>query len=174
MGINGLRYLLITISAVKLTNVYQSTILAGKKSLAVIKRNYCHAQYYNQYINGIAGIIKKEYKTLAEAGAASMMYVLEQFGMHHEVYMSSDLHIASKGTDRLIELCKAVGADKYISGHGGRGYMQEEKFDHNGIQLIYSSYTNFEYRQQFGELGFIPNLSVIDFMLNCGADPSKL
>ena len=42
---------------------------------------------------------------------------------------SSDLSISTKGTQRLVDICKEVGATEYISGLGGKTYLEEELFD---------------------------------------------
>lgn len=41
------------------------------------------------------------------------------------------------GTDRLVDICKYYGADKYLSGISGRNYLELDKFDKAGIEVIF-------------------------------------
>jgi hypothetical protein len=54
-----------------------------------------------------------------------------------QIVRSSTLEIGNKikGQDKIIEICKATGADTYINLNGGRQYYEKETFEKNGIQL---------------------------------------
>ncbi len=43
-------------------------------------------------------------------------------------------------TDRLVWLCKQVGAKTYIAGASGKDYMDLEKFYENGIDVVFQEY----------------------------------
>lgn len=112
--------------------------------------------------------------TMAEASLAEMnlsvnMRIARRFGINCVIHSSSTLGIESKSNQRLIDICKAVGADTYLSGTGARAYLDEQLFRQNGIKVIYSDYEPVPYPQQVrGD--FVPNLSVIDFIINNGYD----
>jgi len=72
----------------------------------------------------------------------------------------------SSGTDRLISICRKVGADTYLSGPSGRKYLEMDKFEKAGIKVMFSEYTTPKYTQRYGE--FIPGLSIIDMIANVG------
>lgn len=42
-------------------------------------------------------------------------------------------------TDRLVEICKAHGADTYLAGIGGKNYMDLDKFKAAGIEVRFQS-----------------------------------
>ena len=67
-----------------------------------------------------------------------------------------------------IAICKAVGADTYLSGPGGREYMDPARFEAAGIAVAWQDYTWREYAQRFPKHGFLPNLAVIDAIFNLG------
>lgn len=72
------------------------------------------------------------------------------------------------GTQWTVGICKELGATEYL--HGGTaqaGYMDESYYDKNKIKLITQDWKCHKYPQQFDEkVGFIPNLSIIDLLLN--------
>ena len=42
------------------------------------------------------------------------------------VYYASDWKLESRSETRVIEICKRLGADAYLSGTGGRNYQEED------------------------------------------------
>ena len=89
-----------------------------------------------------------------------------------ELVDSSALQIKSEGTKRLVEICQAVNGTEYLSGQGGKKYMEEQRFEDADIALRYQKFEHPVYQQRFGE--FIPNLSILDMIMNIGVEKSKL
>ncbi len=70
-----------------------------------------------------------------------------------------------RGQDRIIAICKKLGADTYINPTGGRELYDQESFAANGMQLYFidMKYDKVKYKQ-FTE-PFVENLSIIDVMM---------
>lgn len=83
-----------------------------------------------------------------------------------KIVYSSEMAVTEKKNELIIELCKKLNAVTYLSGYGGRKYMDENKFFANNIKVKYFHCENKSYPQFWGN--FLPNLSVIDLLLNCG------
>ena len=81
-------------------------------------------------------------------------------------FKSSDLKIQTLKEERVIDICKKVDADVYYSGNGAKSYQHSEQFTSNGIELRYTDFHSVCYNQLWND--FIPNLSVIDFIMNEG------
>lgn len=91
-----------------------------------------------------------------------------------KIYNASELPVTTTDpTQRLVDLCTHVGATDYISGRGGREYMEVEKFEQAGINIIYQDldFNNVVYSQ--GDETFIPGLSVIDTIFNIGPQQTR-
>ena len=71
----------------------------------------------------------------------------------------------------LANLLKSVNASNYLSGDGAKAYLDEGIFTANNINLIWQNYNHPIYEQQFDK--FIPYLSIIDCLLNCGINETK-
>ena len=78
------------------------------------------------------------------------------------------MNIKTLKEERVIDICVLLGADEYISGNGARAYEVESHFIDRGVKLHYTDYQPIHYKQCWGD--FIPNLSILDYIFNCGFD----
>lgn len=72
----------------------------------------------------------------------------------------------------VLEICKAVGADIYLSGNGARNYMNVEKFIEQKIQVQYQVFHSPVYSQRYAQ-SHVNGLSMLDVFLNCGINETK-
>ena len=98
--------------------------------------------------------------------------IFEWLKIKTKIIYESELEIKGEGTNRLINICKAIDADVYLSGDMGHDYLNENIFESNNIKLEYQNYTAKKYEQILSE-EFIPNLSIIDMLANIGRDEIK-
>jgi hypothetical protein len=85
---------------------------------------------------------------------------------------SSTLNKTGKSSELLCSLAKAVGADFYLCGGGAEGYMDDSVFASNEVDILYQNYNAPSY-SQINTKEFIPGLSIIDAMMNCGFKETK-
>jgi len=150
----------------------QQKELAVKKVLNSIKMNYSKSLYYHQYIEAIEKILNTNTHSLSEINIQLILWLCDVLNIHTKIIRSSTLNISGKeSTERLVEICKILNADTYLSGKGGVKYQEEVLFDKENIQLKISSFTPPVYHQLWGE--FIGGLSIVDILLNCGSDSKK-
>ena len=69
---------------------------------------------------------------------------------------------------RVHLMCQKLNADTYLSGAGGKAYIEEKKFKEQNVNLLYQDFQHPVYRQQ--SKPFIPNMSLIDLMFNKGSN----
>ena len=84
------------------------------------------------------------------------------------VVYSSELEVEGESTDRLVNLCKAVGGDRYLSGPGGKRYLREGAFPESGLTLEYQQFKHPTYPQMFPKTEFVPYMSIVDALFCCG------
>ena len=75
-------------------------------------------------------------------------------------------------SEKLLNICKEVKATKYVSGPGGKNYLDEKIFQKNHIDIEYRKYTPILY-SQLNSKSFIPNLSILDLLFNMGYESRK-
>ena len=94
--------------------------------------------------------------------------VLNCLGVQTPVRDSREFRLSPtlRKTERIIAMCKAVGATHYLSGPAARVYLDEDALRREGITPEYKEYAYPEYPQQHGK--FEPNVSVLDLIANVG------
>ena len=86
---------------------------------------------------------------------------------------SSELHGSGTKADLLASLCKEVGATSYVSPPGSKEYLDiSDTFKSIGLPINYFEFKHPEYLQIYGD--FLPYMSVIDMLFNCGEQSSLL
>jgi len=135
--------------------------------------SYKNAGWFESYGPYFESLYKREHRLLADLDLETTKKIIDWLGLGIKLVKESELGVEGEGTQRLINACRAVGADTYVSGPGGRGYMDESLFSAGGIKLEYQEYRPIPYRQRFGE-GFVPDLSVVDLLFNVGPESRKL
>jgi len=72
-------------------------------------------------------------------------------------------HSALKGQEKVLALCRAVGADTYLNPIGGVDLYAREAFGDEGIELRFLLSKPFAYPQF--DAGFVPSLSILDVLM---------
>jgi len=141
-----------------------------KKHKTAIIANYAGSSFFDK--NFVERYYCSEFIKLQEFNEFGIFYLKEKFGIESKVIRASELELDKnlKSTELLIEIMRQVGGDVYISGMGGKKYMEEEKFEKEGIEIRYFEFEPFEYPQRWD--GFEPYMSAIDLLFNIG-DKSK-
>ena len=145
-----------------------SSIGWQNKHLKSIICCYKNAKYFNEHIGFFENIYNKKFEKLIDINLAIIYYLLEQFSIKTKIFFESSLSISTKKTQRIIDICKKLNADTYLSGIGGKDYLDEELFEKENIKLIYQDFKHPVYKQCYEP--FIPYMSVIDFLFNCGKE----
>lgn len=133
--------------------------------------NYGSSPFFETYEKFFEKLYSQEWKNLAELNETIILYIFKELNVNAKVVRTSGQNISGQKTDFLINLCTRFGADTYLSGPGGKAYVDEGKFEDHGIRLVYQDYSPQIYGQRYEP--FIPDLSVIDMMFNCGSDAAQ-
>lgn len=129
---------------------------------------YNRSPYFSNYKEDFQRIYEKKWDYLIDLNIETLKQTLQWLGLKIKIIRESEFGISSSGTQRLIDCCKAVDADTYVSGSGAKAYMDEKLFDKQKINLEFQNYKPVEYNQ-FSTDNFIPNLSIIDMLCNLGS-----
>jgi hypothetical protein len=85
---------------------------------------------------------------------------------------STDYGVEGVSTERLVNLCRAAGANVYLSGPRARAYLDEGLFVNAGIAVEYMDYTGYpEYEQLYPP--FDHAVTILDLILSEGSDAPR-
>lgn len=139
------------------------------KMLKTIRHNYNKHPHFDEMYMMLENALNHNYEFLYDLNRYLLDEIINGFGFRAKIVTASiDVPTELKNNDRNIYQCKTLGANVYYSGTGGgRLYNDEESYKKNKIDLIYSDYEPKPYKQHHRKK-FIENLSVIDYLFNCG------
>ena len=142
-----------------------------ERHLKTLEMNYKRAPYFYECQEFLKSFMKSGYKKLDKLNIDAYKCFMKSLGIEREIVLSSELNIASVKEQRILDICDVMNADVYVSGTGASAYQKKDDFTERGIDLRYAVFEPFAYNQLWGD--FIPYLSVVDYIMNCGFDALK-
>ena len=94
--------------------------------------------------------------------------LLNYLGYEGQIVRNSELGVGGTASDLVLNICKECGADIYLSGQGGKDYLNLERFEGAEISVEFQNYQHQEYQQCFPKAGFCKGLSIVDLLFNEG------
>ena len=143
----------------------------GEETFNNLCDSYGSTDFFHLYKEYFKELYKKKWEMLLDVNIETMKKTIEWLGIKIEIIKESELNVQGNSTERLINVCESLNADTYISGIGGRNYLNEKLFEKHKIKLQYQDYVAIEYKQNLSK-EFIPNLSIIDILSNNGGNES--
>ncbi len=139
------------------------------KQQQAILSNYRKAPCWNMLEDFLKELFSREWQTISQVNIFVVKRLVEMLGIETPLYVASELEtLPEDPDDRLIAIAKYFGADTYLAGAGGREYMELDRFEREGVRVLFQEYHHPAYNQLFGD--FEPCMSVIDLMFNHGSD----
>jgi hypothetical protein len=90
-------------------------------------------------------------------------------GIETTITWSRDYRLVDGQTERLVDLCKQLGASEYLSGPAARNYIEPDLFAQENIKLTYIDYSGYpEYPQLYPP--FEHGVSILDLIFNTGPE----
>ena len=137
-----------------------------RKHLETLRQHYCKAPFFEKYFPRCQQIYKKDWEFLFDLCLETIQFLKEEMGIETPLLRSSEMKLSGEKTERLVSICRELGATHYLSGESGSDYISQEDFSNQGIELEYQNYEHPVYPQRYPD--FVPHLSAIDLLFNCG------
>ena len=144
-----------------------------KKYRALLEQNYRRHPGFAPAMDVVNEALDKGGDLLARINTVMIKGFAERLGIRTPIVMDADLATSGSKSELLVSVCKAVGADSYLSGAGGRDYLEECVFQEAGIAVRYQEFHHPVYPQS-GPKEFVPYLSVFDLVCNCPNDAGRV
>jgi len=138
----------------------------ARKHLQALRVNYAKASAFEEVFDALEPVLGRPWTHLIDLNRAVLETLCRLLGLTRLILLSSELDVPGQKTERLIALCRALGAGRYLTGDAASDYLDETQFTAHGIRVEYHHYRHPAYAQLHGE--FVPYLSVVDLLMNHG------
>ena len=174
---NGLTWLTIPVKQEKLSQRIIDTQVHNndwrRKHWNSITISYSRAPYFRQYRSLFEELYLNSSETyLSRINYSFFVAINEVLGINTKLVWSNELNLVEGKSERLVDLCKKVGADEYISGPAAKDYLQTDLFEKENIKVSWMDYSGYtEYRQLYPP--FEHGVSILDLIFNEGPESSR-
>jgi len=145
----------------------------GKNHWNTITHNYKKAQYYSDYKDAFEYLYLDNSEVfLSKVNHKFIKAVCNILGIKTKMRWSSEFELREDRNERLIDICKKVGATDYYSGPSAQTYMDISLFEKENIKVHFFDNSGYpEYKQLHGD--FEHGVSIIDLIFNEGHNAIK-
>ncbi len=163
-----------------------------KRMLKMLMMNYCHSPHFNGTFSILEEILHTDYRTIAELNNDSIIRIARHIGIETDIVRDEGRypHLEERlarfdGEDysdfseyeawhtprkviRIIEMLRAEGCTQFMDSAGATKLYFKDEFRHYGIDLSFIITNPITYPHI--SKAFIPNLSIIDVLMQVGRD----
>lgn len=134
-----------------------------EKHVKSLKINYGKNYDTVDFVNKI---YEKDWNKLVDFTLESINQTCKFLEISTKIILASELNVEGKKSYLVYNICKKLGADRYLAAAGSKNYLDNDRkiFDDNKIIIVYHQYKHPIYKQKGSE--FIPNLSILDLIFN--------
>lgn len=149
-----------------------------RKHLRTIEVNYRKAPYFEPVFAKVSALFERRHELIAEFNMEFIRWVCDCLELPVEFVHSRDLLRERpeldrlKGNDLVLQLCRAVDADSYVSGTGCLDFIEPQAFENRGIEFFFQKFEHPVYRQT-GSRSFVSHLSILDALFNVGPEETR-
>jgi len=173
---HGVRWLTVPVEHVgKPTRIDEVRIANGaepewaQRHWLTLKYNYSKAPHWDDYSDFFEQAFSQEWTMLIDLNMHLLRGLMRFLKIDKPIVMASTLKTAGKGSEFVLAQCKALRANVHLAGAGGREYLNLQRFEKEGIKVIFQDFQYPRYSQLHGE--FVSDLSVIDYLFCTGGRP---
>lgn len=146
----------------------------ARKHLAALRQHYGKAPYFKDYFPALEETLSRKWRRLVELDMEIIKMMARWLGLRSELLLSSELGIPrSDPNKRLVDILHRLDGKVFYEGAAGKNYLNLDMFRRNGLQVVFQDYQPRPYPQQYQDQGFVPFLSAIDLLFNCGPESPR-
>jgi hypothetical protein len=134
----------------------------------LVSQAYADAPFLGEMLFLYDDAVRTPAVSIGDLSLRSTQALLKYFGVNPDLRIvhATELGIGGSGSQRVLDIVRSLGGTEYVTGHGGRGYLNHTAFDRAGIAVSYMQYRCVPYPQLHG--AFTPYVSALDLVANCG------
>lgn len=140
-----------------------------RKHRMSLRQAYSKAPCFAAVSPALDDLLSRPWERLIDLDIAALRVLVDLLGMRWKVIRSSEMPgVTGRKNQRLLAICRALGATEYKSGDAARTYLDEAAFAAAGVAVHWHGYRHPTYHQPSER--FQSHLSVVDLLFNHGPD----
>ena len=166
------------------------------KFLKTVLNCYGRKPFFDEIYPLLEEMLARDFHLLKDLNAATIIAISQYLGITTQIesdnsqYVSMEQQLQNIESDysplpylektkpirkvaRVIEMCRQEGADHFLNAIGGQQLYSKEEFAQYNICLNFVQTNPIQYRQDTKLGEFVPNLSIIDVLMNNGREGTK-
>jgi len=143
-----------------------------RKHLGALRSAYAKASFFNKYYAFFEEVLARDWVYLKDLNIEIIKFILKDLNITTPICFESDLKVSTMSSERIVDICKQLKADSYLSGSGGKDYLDIALFERENIKLLYQDFKHPQYKQCFEP--FLAYMSIIDFLFNHGSESREI
>lgn len=137
-----------------------------KKHLNALAIHYRKSRYFMSYFPRLKEIVCCDWEYLFELDFELIKWLSAQLSITTKIIKSSSLTIGGRREEKIIGICKALGADQLYDSKAAASFLDPADFQAQGISLTFQNYEHPVYAQVYSP--FVSYLSTVDLLFNHG------
>jgi hypothetical protein len=139
------------------------------KHMKTLQAAYGRAAGFKTALPKLEALFTARHERLVDVAVASVDLLFEAFDVRPaEVVRSSALGISGEKAALVRDICRAVGATRYLSGRTGATYLDEADFAAVGIDVVVQGFVPRPYPRREASEEAAKGVSALDAWLNLG------
>ena len=136
-----------------------------------IAQSYNKSAYFKEEAGELQGLFESvaHEPQLTNINETFVRWLSQRFELNLEIVRDRALSFSGDRTERLVQVCKAVGATHYLSGPSARQYLDVKQMELAAITVEWMTYGPYRtYPQPHGD--FVHEVSVLDTLFCTGPE----
>ena len=131
----------------------------------LLQFNYARTPFFKECMELVERIISYDKSNLGNFLYNSIKVIAGYLDFDTEIVLSSEIEKDNslKGKDKVIHICKLLGATDYYNAIGGQELYDKKEFSDNGINLSFLKTNIKPYKQLKND--FVGGLSILDILM---------
>jgi len=138
----------------------------AQKHLASLKTAYRNAPFFDEHEAFLEKLFSERFDRLVDFNLFLLRHLMTHLRISARLVLLSELDTDTHEPMLSVDICRELGADRFLAQAGAEKHLDRERFTAAGISLQCFTPRPPVYPQLWG--AFLPNLSALDLLFNCG------
>ena len=141
-----------------------------------IRNVYANTPHFLEIYDLIEKNLKKKHKFLSDLNIDLIKIIMNYLEIKTKLQKSSILNVEGKKDFKMLNISKKINAKKIFINKLSEEYLDKNIFKKENIEVLVQNFEEKKYQQynDTATLDWIPKLSIIDILFNCGKNSKNL